>query len=144
MPAFRNAAEVEGTVDAVEAFHSDPGNFRKLTPLPVQIHRYESSGPEGVIDFTVWFGPLPVRWEARLERFPGGFVDRQGRGPMESWEHTHRFTSVSPAVTLIEDSIEYTYQEGWRGWVSRLAFSPPALRVLFAYRVWRTRRALKP
>ena len=144
MPKFHHSAQVEATLEAVEAFHSNPRNFRKLTPMPVQIHRYEWTGPTGAVDFTVWFGPLPVRWKATLERHSSGFIDRQGEGPLANWDHTHTFTSISSEVTLIDDAIEYAYQAGWRGWVSRLAFSPPALRVLFIFRIWRTRRALRP
>ena len=143
MPTFHHSAEVDAALEAVVAFHPDPQALRKLTPLPVQIHRYEWSGSTGHTNFTVWFGPLPMRWESNFETHPSGFVDCLGRGPLETWEHTHSFTSLSPGVTRIDDDIVYRYQPGWRGWVSRLAFAPPALRILFLYRIFRTRRALR-
>lgn len=143
MPRFHHSAEVRATVEEVKAFHDDPANLRRLTPIPIRIHRYEWSGPTGLVDFTVWFGPLPVRWEEVLETHANGFIDRQVKGPLRSWEHTHSFANVRPGMTRIDDDIEYAYQPGWRGWVSRLAFAPPALRVLFTYRIWRTRRALR-
>ncbi len=142
MPTFHHSAQVDATLEAVQAFHHDPRNFRRLTPMPIQVHHYEWSGPTGRVDFTVWFGPLPMRWEAALERHAAGFIDRQENGPLKSWAHKHSFTSLGPGLTRIDDDIEYQYQPGWRGRVSRLAFAPPALRVLFAYRIWRTRRRL--
>ena len=61
---------------------------------------------------------------------------------MRSWVHTHRFEPLAPGRTLITEHIEYEYGSGWSGLVGRVGFSAPALRLLFAYRAWRTRRAL--
>lgn len=143
MPTFHHSAKVNASLESVEAFHRDPRNLRRVTPLPMRLHRHEWTEDTGRMELTVWFGPLPVRWEAGLETHSDGFIDRQAEGPLEIWDHTHTFASVGPGVTRIDDDIEYTYRAGWRGWVSRLAFAPPALRVLFAYRIWRTRRALE-
>lgn len=143
MPSFHHSAEIKASLEQVEEFHRDPRALRKLTPLPIQIHRNEWAGDSGRAEFTVWFGPVPVRWDARLETHDEGFLDRQERGPLQTWEHIHSFTSLGSQLTRIDDDILYSYKPGWRGWLSRLAFAPPALRVLFAYRIFRTKRALR-
>jgi len=43
----------------------------------------------------------------------------------------------------VNDQIEYQHRPGLRHAWTRLLYSPPMLRVLFAYRAWATRRALK-
>ena len=91
--------------------------------------------------FTLWFGPLPVRWHARHSAVgPNGFTDTQISGPMRSWVHTHRFTPLNDKQTEVSEHIVLEHHAGWRGWLSRLLFAPPGLRVLFAYRRWVTRR----
>ena len=53
----------------------------------VRVHRAPermASGDE--MDFTLWAGPMPLRWVARIEdASPNGFTDRQVRGPFASW-----------------------------------------------------------
>ncbi len=61
---------------------------------------------------------------------------------MCSWAHTHRFDPIDEAHTLVSEHIEYEYGSGWNGLVGRIGFSPTALRLLFGYRAWRTRRSL--
>ena len=73
---------------------------------------------------------------------PNGFTDIQDTGPLDSWVHTHRFEADGADSTTVTEHIEYEYQPGWRGIMGRLFFGPPALRALFAYRSWRTRRAV--
>jgi ligand-binding SRPBCC domain-containing protein len=71
-----------------------------------------------------------------------GFTDRQERGLMKRWEHTHRFTSLSLDLTQIDEHIEYEHHSDIRGLLSRLLFSRPALWFLFTFRKMATRRAL--
>ncbi|MEZ4584038.1 MAG: hypothetical protein R3A10_20780 [Caldilineaceae bacterium] len=56
-----------------------------ITPPPVivRVHRApELLGEGDEMDFTMWLGPLPIRWLARIEQVtPVTFVDRQLRGP---------------------------------------------------------------
>ena len=49
-----------------------------------------------VADFTLWFGPLPLRWTAVHSEVSAqhGFTDTQQRGPLASWRHTHRFEAL--------------------------------------------------
>jgi ligand-binding SRPBCC domain-containing protein len=99
---------------------------------------------EGSIsEFTLWMGPLPLRWRAVHSQVSDqGFTDTQERGPMARWRHTHRFESLDSDSTRIHEHIEYQHHPGWRGLLSRLLFGSIPLQITFAYRKWATRRAL--
>jgi ligand-binding SRPBCC domain-containing protein len=97
-----------------------------------------------VSEFTLWMGPLPVRWRAVHSQVDNhGFTDTQERGLMAHWQHTHRFESLDDQTTQVREHIEYQHHRGWRGALSRLLFGSPALRALFIYRRWATRQALR-
>jgi ligand-binding SRPBCC domain-containing protein len=89
--------------------------------------------------FTLWFlGCIPLPWVARHSRVTdNGFVDEMVEGPLDSWRHEHRFAERSGSVH-VEDTIEYAHS----GLLSRVLFNQAALRVLFLYRAFATRRAL--
>jgi ligand-binding SRPBCC domain-containing protein len=143
MPTFDYAFEVEAPVEAVAAFHDDTRVLRRLTPAYVRIHRVDPLGEGSIAEFTVWFGPIPIRWRARHRDVgPNGFTDIQDNGPLKSWVHTHRFVAAGAGSTRVTEHIEYEYEPGWGGVFGRLFFGPPALRALFAYRAWVTRRAV--
>lgn len=136
------------TIDAMVAFHSDPGAFKVLTPFPiiVQMHRNElRSLTDGEVEFTLWFGPIPSRWVARHEPGPNewSFADRMIRGPMQVWYHRHIFTPVEGGVQLT-DCIQMEHKPGgfW-GVFTRLFFTGVPLRFLFFYRHLRTRIGVK-
>lgn len=77
MPTFTYTFVVNAPLTAVAAFHHDTRILKKLTPPPifVQIHRYEPLGDGSEAEFTLWFGPLPVRWLAvHLEVGEHGFT----------------------------------------------------------------------
>ena len=95
------------------------------------------------MDFTMWMGPLPVRWEARVEDVsPAGFLDRQVRGPFEAWAHRHNFVAVDEETTEVVDQVEARLKPHalWRlvGLAMWLG-----LPLLFAYRGWKTRRLVE-
>lgn len=141
MPVFDYAFEVAAGAESVAAFHEDARVLRALTPAPVQIHVLEPLADGSVAEFTVWT-PIPIRWRAvHRDVGPNGFTDVQDRGPLRSWAHTHRFDPITEDRTLIREHIEYEYAPGWNGLIGRIGFSRPVLRLLFAYRAWRTRRA---
>ncbi len=128
-------------------FHEDPRALARLTPPPIimQLHRDERrSLTEGELEFTLWFGPIPIRWLARHEPgpTPHSFADSQVMGPLALWRHEHIFTAVAGGVELT-DRIELAHRRGVTGVFTRLAFDGLPLRLLFAYRHWRTRRALQ-
>jgi ligand-binding SRPBCC domain-containing protein len=140
---FDYAFEVAAPVEAVAAFHHDTRALRRLTPAYVQLHRVDPLADGSISEFTVWFGPIPIRWRAlHREVGPNGFTDTQDAGPLDSWTHTHRFESSGAGSTRVTEHISYEYRPGWRGLPGRLFFGSPALRALFSYRAWRTRRGV--
>lgn len=151
---YRRSFIVAAPIDAVDDFHRSVEGFRRLVPpgTPYRIHHAdEPLEPGGRLDFTLWLGPVPVRWEAALERLPTtelglderGFVDRQARGPFRSWVHEHRFTPLGPKHTRVVDHIEARLRRhpvwgpvGCAIWLG--------LPILFRFRALRTKRALAP
>lgn len=143
MPTFDYSFDVDAPVEAVAAFHEDTRVLRILTPAYVQIHRFDPLADGAVAEFTVWFGPIPIKWRAvHRDVGPNGFTDIQDKGPLASWEHTHRFEATGPDTSRVSEHIEYEYEPGWKGVLGRVFFGPPALLGLFTYRAWRTRRAV--
>jgi ligand-binding SRPBCC domain-containing protein len=139
--------EHEFTVDAplatVVAFHRDTSALRRLTPLPIiaQIHEYEPLAEGSLARFTLWFGPLPVRWQAiHSDVSPNGFTDTQVSGPLKSWQHQHRFVALDARRTRVVDRVTYEHHAGWSGVISRLLFNRPGLTYLFTARKVLTRR----
>lgn len=142
---FKHAFSVEAPIAVVADFHGDTSALKKLTPFPIfaQIHRYEPLAEGSLADFTLWFGPVPVRWQAIHSYVgPDGFVDTQVTGPLKSWRHSHRFMSLGPNKTRVEDSIVYEHKSGPRGILSRLLFARPGLWFLFTARKYLTRRGV--
>ena len=144
---FEKTSTFPATLDALLRFHEDPRTLRRLTPPPliIQLLRDDRrSLTEGEIEFTLWFGPVPIRWTARHEPgpTPTSFADTQVSGPLAHWRHEHIFTAVAGGVELT-DRITLAHKPNLPGLLTRLAFDGIALRVLFAYRHWRTRRALR-
>lgn len=142
MPTFNNTFTVNAPLQAVADFHSRTDILKKLTPPPlfVQIHDFGEMEEGMIANFTMWFGPIPVRWIAKHVNVSAtGFSDVQQQGPLKTWAHTHRFVEASPNVTAVHDSIEYTHPDGWRGLLTRLMFGKPNLKFLFFYRMLVTR-----
>jgi ligand-binding SRPBCC domain-containing protein len=144
---FRHHSVFCATIADLTRFHSDPAALRVLTPPPVlcQIVRDErTSLTAGEITFRLWMGPLPIEWVARHEpaSVALGFADRMLCGPLASWRHEHQFRPLPQGVELV-DEVTYAHPPGWRGALTRLMFGGPALRAVFWYRHWRTRRAVE-
>jgi ligand-binding SRPBCC domain-containing protein len=147
MPIFQASTQLDAPVDAVASFHHDTIALKRLTPPPVfvQLHALEPLAEGSLADFTLWFGPLPIRWLAKHAQVSrnSGFTDTQVRGPMRKWVHTHRWRPLDERHTLLEDHIAYEHKPGWQGLLTRLLFAPPLLKMMFAYRHAVTRRALR-
>jgi ligand-binding SRPBCC domain-containing protein len=95
------------------------------------------------MDFTMWLGPLPVRWVARVEAVsPSGFLDRQMRGPFAAWVHRHRFVAVDKTTTEVIDEIEAQLKPHLLWGAVGLAMWL-GLPLLFGFRAWKTRRLLE-
>ena len=146
MLAFDYAFTVDASLDEVAAFHSDTNALKTLNPpfVIVQLHRVDPIADGSVSEFTLWMGPLPIRWRAiHSDVGPNGFTDTLEDGPMASWRHTHSFEKIDEQLTQIREHIEYEYPSGWRGLASRVLFGRLGLTALFTYRKWATRRALE-
>lgn len=143
MPIFDYSFTVDAPLAVVRDFHRDTSALRLLTPPPtcVRIHSVEPMAEGSVSRFTLWVGPLPLRWTAVHRNVSDrGFTDVQAEGPAAKWEHTHTFTPLSDQVTRIDEHIEYEHAPGIRGILTRLLFSKPNLLFMFAYRRFVTRR----
>lgn len=147
MPTFETSFTVNAPLQAVADFHRETTALKKLTPPPVfvQIHSHQPLAEGSRSVFTMWFGPLPLRWVAvHSDVTPlNGFTDTQESGPLLTWRHTHHFTALTASTSRVSERIEYSHKSGWRGILSRLLFAPVGLRVMFAYRAWVTRRACR-
>ena len=145
MPVFDYAFTVAAPLAAVAEFHRDTSALKILTPPPtiVQLHAIEPLGEGSVSTFTLWVGPLPLRWKAVHRNVSDrGFTDVQAAGPAAKWEHTHTFVPLTPETTQIREHIEYEHKAGPWGLVTRVLFSRPTLWFMFGYRAWITRRRL--
>lgn len=143
MPVFDYSFTVDVPLSIVRDFHRDTSALKRLTPPPtfVQIHSIEPMAEGSVSKFTLWVGPLPLRWTAVHRNVSDrGFTDIQAEGPAAKWEHTHTFTPLDAAHTRIDEHIEFEHKRGFWGIVTRLLFSRPNLLVMFAYRRFVTRR----
>ncbi len=143
---YAHRFRVRADVPTVAEFHSRASVLQAITPPPV-IMRLHSAPPrlgEGdEMAFTMWLGPLPVHWVARIEQVTSsGFVDRQLRGPFSSWVHTHTFVPCGDGLTEVRDDIEATPGRDLYGWLVSLVMWI-GLPILFAYRGWKTRRLLE-
>lgn len=138
MPFVEDRYLVRAPVDRVSEFHFDPRALPRLTPPPVfvQVHRADPLGEQSISEFTLWFGPLPIRWRALHSQVSraSGFMDRQETGPFVFWQHTHAWRPLDSQQSEMTERIEYRYQPGPAGWLSRLLFFPLSLRFMLAYR----------
>jgi ligand-binding SRPBCC domain-containing protein len=142
---YRHKFRVKAPLAEVTDFHSRSASMGDITPPPavVKVHQAPARLEDGdEMDFTIWLGPLPIRWKARIESVsPTGFVDRQLQGPFRCWAHRHCFKPVDDQTTEVTDEIEFKLDKhpirGMMGLGMTLS-----LPLLFAYRGWKTRRLL--
>lgn len=143
---FKNHFTVAAPLDQVNAFHRSARSLKTITPPFLFMSNV--SAPERLTDgdemaFTLWFGPMPVRWRVRVENFhPTGFDDVQLSGPFRSWKHSHRFEPIDGEHTRVVDQISYSIRPHWFWGVVGLAMAL-GLPLLFWYRSWRTRATLE-
>lgn len=143
---YEHRFRVQAPIEAVAEFHSYPDAMAAITPPPifVQVHSAPPRVVEGQqMDFTMWLGPLPLRWQARFEDVTAtGFVDRMVQGPLRAWQHRHRFVAVDAAQTDVVDELEVAVRRHplWGPVGLGMSLNLP---VLFAYRQWQTRRLLE-
>ncbi len=144
MATFEYTFTVNTPQSRVVGFHHETSVLKKLTPPPifVQIHSYEPLEEGSTAEFTLWFGPFPVRWTAVHSNVDdSGLTDTQLRGPLKKWQHSHRFTDLDDNVTQISEEIKYEYEAGIKGLFGRHLFSRPYLYLLFSARKFINRRS---
>jgi ligand-binding SRPBCC domain-containing protein len=143
---FEHRFRVRAPVEKVVEFHSSSASMGAITPPPmiVVVHSAPQTLKSGDrMDFTLWAGPVPIRWVAAIEdASPAGFTDRQVRGPFASWTHRHSFERVDDRTTDVVDRVEAIAQSHliW-GLIGRLMWA--GMPVLFAFRGRRTRALLE-
>jgi len=146
MAVFDYSFTVDAPVEMVSGFHHDTSVLKLLTPPPLyaQIHAFEPLGDGSKASFTLWFGPIPIRWKVvHTDVDQRGFTDIQVQGPLRRWRHTHRFRTIDDGKTRVDEHIEYEHRAGLRGLFSRLLFSRVGLYVLFTARKQITRKHVK-
>lgn len=143
---YSHRFEVHAPLAAVAEFHSRSSSMAAITPPPIIVRIHEApavlaDGDE--MEFTLWVGPLPMRWRARIEQVgTTGFVDRLISGPFRSWVHQHVFMPTGPDTTEVLDivSVKLSEHPFWRIVGVSMWLGMP---LLFSYRGWKTRRLLQ-
>lgn len=142
---YQHRFRVQAPVQVVAEFHSYPDAMAAITPPPifVQVHSAPPRVAEGqTMDFTMWLGPLPLRWQARFEDVTAtSFVDRMVQGPLRTWRHRHSFVAIDDHTTDVVDEVEVELRRHpvWGLVGLGMALNLP---VLFTFRQWQTRRLL--
>ena len=143
---YRHTFRVRAPLARVAEFHNRSASMPAITPPPVIIRVQHApavmvDGDE--MDFTMWLGPLPVRWLARIEAVSStGFTDRQIRGPFAEWVHQHKFIAVDEQTTDVLDVITLRLRPHPL-WCFIGMGMRTGLPILFAYRAWKTIRLLQ-
>jgi ligand-binding SRPBCC domain-containing protein len=100
---------LKAPLEEVLAFHLSARSLLAITP-PFLFMR-DVDAPQCMTEdsrmaFTLWLGPLPVRWQARIESLDSsGFDDVQIEGPFAAWKHTHRFEAQQDGTCLVHDHV---------------------------------------
>lgn len=143
---FQHRFRVDAPLDDVAEFHRRADSMAAITPplMPVQLDPAPERMDSGdQMAFTMWLGPLPVRWRAYISQMsPAGFSDHQLEGPFRYWVHHHRFVPLDQYSTEVVDKVEAGLK--WHGLWGLVGLAMwLGLPLLFAYRGWKTRRLLE-
>ena len=143
---YRRQFTVRAPLAQVGEFHSRAASMAAITPPPVivRLHHAPAVLAEGdEMNFTLWLGPIPIRWLAHIEEVSAnGFTDRQLRGPFAEWVHRHIFTAVGEQTTNVVDEVTLRLRSHPLWWLVGVGMRA-SLPILFAYRAWKTRRILE-
>ncbi len=146
MRSFHLEFQVNAPLSRVAEFHSSTQVLKLLTPSPmfVKFNHIEPLGEGSRSDFTLWFGPIPIRWVAVHSEVDllKGFTDTQVEGPFQTWVHNHTFRRLPGEMTTIVDQIEGQPSNHilW-GIISRVMWL--TLPILFSYRARQTRKVVE-
>lgn len=142
---YNHRFEVAAPHQQVVAFHRRSASMGAITPPPVIVRVHEA--PELLTEgdemrFTLWLGPLPLHWHARIEDTTEmGFLDRQLSGPFKRWDHRHRFEVIDEQNTAVIDEITAELSANWFWKIVGMGMWLN-LPLLFAFRAWKTKRLL--
>jgi len=143
---YRHRFQVRSSLERVAEFHSRSASMAAITPPPIIIrvqHAPPVLGEGDEMNFTMWLGPFPLHWLARIEAVsPDGFTDRQLSGPFAEWVHRHTFVAVDEHTTEVVDEINLRLRSHPLWWLVGMGMWL-GLPILFAYRGWKTRRTLQ-
>ncbi len=130
---------VPRTPDEVFPFFSDARNLEKITPDFLAFKVLDVT-PEPVregtiINYKLTLRGVPLRWQSVIEEWSPGrrFVDRQTRGPYETWHHTHEF-EPSRGGTILRDRVRYAVPLGVVGETVAGGFVRRDVERIFAHR----------
>ena len=143
---YRHRFQVHSPFKRVAEFHSHSTSLAAITPPPIIIQMQHA--PQVLMDgdqmeFTMWLGPFPIHWLARIEAVSSnGFTDRQLSGPLAEWVHQHTFVVVDEQTTEVVDEITLRLRSHPFWWLVGMGMQL-SLPILFAYRAWKTRRTLQ-
>jgi uncharacterized protein len=114
---FIHSSTVARSCEEAFRWHEREGALERLTPpwAPVEIVERRGDIHDG--DRTVLEvgpGPLSRRWVAEHRDYREGsqFRDIQVEGPLEHWEHTHRFEPEDAGGCRLEDRIDFALPLG--------------------------------
>jgi uncharacterized protein len=136
---FQQEQRVPRPIDEVFAFFSDAQNLALVSPPSVKLTFLSKLPIEmrdgAVIDYRLWLGPLPLRWQSLISEWkpPFRFADEQTKGPYSSWLHVHSFESAGDE-TIIRDEIRYQAPGGFLEPLVHALFVGPQLEAIFRYR----------
>jgi len=129
----------------VAAFHGRSGSLVAITPPFMPMHLQQASAQLGAGDeiaFTLWLGPLSVRWRVRIGQMHSeGFTDHIIERPYKTWRHRHTFRTLDNGTTEVLDEIGFSLKP-------HAPWSPIGLAMtigfplLFFYRAWKTKQLI--
>jgi len=143
---FEHRFTVRASQEAVARFHASAQVLRAITPPPAILrirHAPEPLGEGDHVIFTMWLGPIPIRWDSLIHDVSvAGFADKQVEGVFGSWVHRHHFVKVDGSTTEVYDVVEATLKQHILHWPLGLLLwlSNP---LLFRYRARCTKRLLE-
>ena len=143
---FQRRFQVNANLEEVRKFHERSSSMAAITPPPIKVsfqHAPDVLMEGNEMSFTLWMGPMPINWVARIENVSNlGFQDRLLSGPYKSWIHLHRYRELSRESVEIVDNIKAELHRdliwkivGWIMWIN--------MPILFSFRAWKTRQILK-
>jgi len=142
---YHHQFTVKAPLAAVAEFHRQSASMGAITPPPIIVKVH--SAPERLDDgdemaFTLWLGPLPIHWRARIDTVTEtGFIDRLISGPFTKWEHRHSFVPIDEGKTTVIDEVSVELSRHWLWKLVGLSMWL-TLPLLFAFRGWKTRQIL--